>query len=460
MPESFAGIEVPQGEPDTLRSAAKRLSTVADELGTAAREMHGMPAHIGAWAGPASVAYADSCLTSSGAVRAAGHATDAASVALRRFGEGLEDTQRQARHAIAQARDAQARIERAEHTIADARARATDAAARSAAATAELALPTGLGMPSPSALAQRSSAQSDAAAAAAHETHARHELERAHEDLRRAQAAGRRAEEHARALARAAAAAFESAGGGQSADAPGALSGGNRANGLAPFLRLLGTPAPGVAADVVTGALEAAADRLSAAARAVVAPYARAGGWVAGHYRRTPSGGRTWVKPHYRAGGDVSGYTRATAASKRLARFGRYAKGTGGVLAFAFAGAGQVGKDVDRRDLSTTDKVGRAAGASLYGGGASVAGGIAGAEAGAALGAAVGSAVPVIGTAIGGTAGALIGGVVGSGVAGLVADKTNALAVDAGEAVANAAVDGAKGLAKGAKGVIDDINPF
>ena len=115
VPESFAGITVPEGEAGELRSAAKALSGLSHDLESAARTLDGQPTMLGGWAGPASVAYAGACLVSSDGVRASATAAHAAAGALRRFGEGLQDAQRDARHAIAQARAAQHRIDRAQH---------------------------------------------------------------------------------------------------------------------------------------------------------------------------------------------------------------------------------------------------------------------------------------------------------------------------------------------------------
>jgi phage tail tape-measure protein len=154
----------------------------------------------------------------------------------------------------------------------------------------------------------------------------------------------------------------------------------------------------------------------------------------------------------------------------------------GAVLTYGVSALDQVMEDRGRSDLSTTDKVGRAAGASAYVGSVSLAGGAAGAwagaEGGAAVGAAVGSVVPVIGTAaggaVGGVVGAIGGGIVGSGLAGAAADATKDWAVNTGQDVANWTVDQANGIAHTASDawdktagarhavadVADALNPF
>ncbi len=177
MAESFAGITVPEGEAGELRSAAKALSGLSHDLESAARALDGQPTMLGGWVGPASVAYAGACLVSSGGVRASATAAHAAAGALRRFGEGLQDAQRDARHAIAQARDAQHRIDRAQHAIVDARARAAAAAARDSAAASKIALTSVVGVPPPDAVAEQARARSDAAAAELDGAGAQRELE-------------------------------------------------------------------------------------------------------------------------------------------------------------------------------------------------------------------------------------------------------------------------------------------
>jgi phage tail tape-measure protein len=148
------------------------------------------------------------------------------------------------------------------------------------------------------------------------------------------------------------------------------------------------------------------------------------------------------------------------ARAEWLAKSKMFTRG-GAVLTYGASALDQVMEDSGRSDLSTTDKVGRAAGASAYVGSVSLAGGAAGAwagaEGGAVAGGAIGSVIPVVGTAagaaVGGVVGAIGGGIVGSGLAGAAADATKGFAVHAGQAAANWTVDQANGLAHDASHV-------
>ena len=52
MSESFAGIAVPEGEPDGLRSAGAELLGLSGALEGAAAKLRGMPGMLSAWRGP------------------------------------------------------------------------------------------------------------------------------------------------------------------------------------------------------------------------------------------------------------------------------------------------------------------------------------------------------------------------------------------------------------------------
>lgn len=460
MAESFAGITVPEGEAGELRSAAKALSGLSHDLESAARALDGQPTMLGGWFGPASVAYAGACLVSSGGVRAGATAAHAGAAALRRFGEGLQDAQRDARHAIAQARAAQHRIDRAQHAIADARARVAAAAARDSAAASKIALTSVVGVPPPDAVAEQARARSDVAAAELDGAGAQRELEEARADLARAKAAGHRAMEHAQAVARAAAAAFDAAsGGGPAAGANGGPPSGVRDGGWVDFARLLGRQLTGAELGIITGGLE---QDLKLGAYGVRKLVTFAGdemlsvGW-----RYTADGGRTWVARAVH-GVTKEAYDQAIEVAAGLEKVGKGAKIAGGLLGVVTGAADQYGEDAGRKDLSATDKVGRVVAGGAYKGAGSFVGGAVGAQVGAAYGAAIGIAVPVpvVGTVAGAAVGAVIGGVIGSGVGESVADMTKGPVVNMGGKAANVAVDGAKAAVKGAGKVLDSINPF
>jgi uncharacterized protein YukE len=432
VPQSFAGITVPEGEPGELRSAAKALTGLSHDLASTAHELDSQPAMLGGWVGPASVTYAGTCQLTSGGVRAGASVLEVASAALRRYGEGLQDAQRDARHAIGRARDAQHRIDRAKRAIAEARARAADARARDAVADSKIALTSVVGVQPPEAVAEQARARSDAAAAELDEHRAQVELEEAQADLARAKAAGARAEEHAREVARAVAAAFDAAGG-----VPDGDGGGNE----------LPKEIKGTVLGIFHGLIQEIAKKEAKDAR-----YFFPGGNVVPGYWRVLANGQPLRLPHYGEAGTSAAYNSAMQYARRMNGLAAGLKHTGNVLSVVTAGIDQLGDDKGKK-LSTTDKAGRVGAASVYKGGASIGAGIAGAEVGAAYGAAFGSAVPIpiVGTVSGAAIGAVIGGVVASGAAGYLADRTKGIPLALGAGAANAAVDGAKGIAKGAK---------
>jgi hypothetical protein len=456
--ESFAGITVPTGEAAELRSAARALSELSHDLESTARALDDQPTLLGGWIGPASVAYAGACLATIDGVRAGAHAAHAASGALSRFGEGLQDAQRDARHAIAQARDAQQRIERAEHAVADARARAAQAAARDAAAGSRIALTSVVGVPPPDAVAEQARARSDAAAAQIDGAGAEGALDAARADLARARAAGEHATQHARAAARAAAAAFDAAsGGGPGAGANGAPPSGVTDGGWVALAMRLGSPLTGVEIGLATGALEQSLNVLAHGVRKLVTY--RGGEMMSVGWRYRANGDRTWLARTVH-GVTEEAYDDAVKIAGNLEKAGTAAKRAGGIFGAVTAGADQYGDDADRHDLSTTDKVGRIAAVSGYKGALSWGAGAVGAEVGAAYGSAIGSAVPGVGTITGAAVGAVIGGVIGSGVGDYVADTTKGLALDLGATAANLVVDGGKATEAVAGRVLDSVNPF
>jgi phage tail tape-measure protein len=177
---------------------------------------------------------------------------------------------------------------------------------------------------------------------------------------------------------------------------------------------------------------------------------------------RMVNGHKTWVA-RYLGGPTKEASERAMKTAGRLLKIGEGAGIVGNALNVVIAGTDQYGEDADRKDLSTTDKVGRVAAASAYKGGVSIGGGLAGAEVGLGIGASLGSIVPIGGTTVGGVVGAVIGGAIGSGLGEYLADKTKRPFLNAGAEAANLAVDAAEtaqDVVEGAGKVLNSISPF
>ena len=58
MPESFAGITVPDGEPAGLRAAARQFNAFALEIDSCAGRVQSLPGQLADWRGPASARFA------------------------------------------------------------------------------------------------------------------------------------------------------------------------------------------------------------------------------------------------------------------------------------------------------------------------------------------------------------------------------------------------------------------
>jgi hypothetical protein len=456
--ESFAGITVPEGEPAALNDAAGEFGTIAGTLSGAAGELRGMPATMGSWAGPASVNYAGACMTNGTACEAAVEALGQAEHAARVYSAKLKAAQERARRAIDDARDAQRRVDQAEREIAAARDRQAAAGTAIASASRQISISLAAGVPDGGAEAMRSQAQSDYSAAAGDEARARRELDQARDDLERAQRRGHEAMDDARDAGRAAAAAFAAAAGTSPAYAlfggPAAASAGGGAPGwwnttnegaqwwdedqflsqLIPFhpkqdgvgrYKWWGDQVFGVTSQWAGNAAIAYGLQLRNAAIQEV-PI-----WSARYARTFVSG----------AGGTVlqesltlSRGTTTVIDAGLLAKAGTWSKAgkaipyVGGAVVVASAGWDQWREDAKNPNLTTTDRVGRAAGVGAYVGGAS----LAGAAIGTMLFPGVGT---VAGLAIGAGAGLLVGAVASS-----ITPVKEAMA-DAGQWTANAAVN-------------------
>ena len=209
MAESFAGITVPDGEPEELLSAGVTLSGVSGGLEGVGAQLRGMPETLASWRGPASISYGNSCLSNGTALSAAEQALSQCAVLAQRYARDLGEAQDDARAAIEDAREAQRRIDRAQAQLTDAREAGAAAALRGADASAEVLMSGLTGSPNAGAMADLDAARTDADAAAKREGAAQRELEGAEEDLRAAQKRGERAERAAEDAARAAAGGFE-----------------------------------------------------------------------------------------------------------------------------------------------------------------------------------------------------------------------------------------------------------
>jgi len=446
--ESFAGITVPDGSPDGLRSAAGQFDGLSSLLSGVAGQLQGLPGTMASWQGPASVTYAGSCSTSAGSTTATGQAVATAGQATRDYAQRLEDAQREAKHAIAEARDATARITRAKAAIEQARSDHAAAGQQADRASHALAVSTAHGVPSPGAEADLRAAGHAAEDAAGRERRARHELEHAEHDLHRAQRRGREAEQHAREASRAAAGGFGAGGGVRigPAGAPGSpfTSPGNSLlydTLVAPWN--LSDPAKrrNRALGLGVGSAKAYSQFRS--------KYARGGYWA--------PGGQNSLNGHWERRWNRL-WSTAPTATKWAGRAQWLGRGGAG-LGFATAGLSQWQKDAANPSLSTGERVGRSGGAAAYDGGASWAGGAAGAWGGMQAGAALGGLAGPVGFAVGGAIGGLVGGIAGSGLATGFADHFTGLKDDAIKLGGDVGNTVSTGLHKAEK-FLDDISPF
>lgn len=468
MGESFEGIEVPEGEPGGLRGAAASFNGLSGALDGVGSELRGAPMGLGAWMGPASVSYAGACLTNGGVASAGAQALETCSVATTAYAAELEAVQRDARRAIHEARDARKRIVAAEGAIADAHDAQAAAATRLSDANHRISMTGAAGVPDPHALAEHAAASGALADAQAAETRARHQLEQAREDLRKAKRDGHRAMDRAREAAAACAASLHAVDGSGTVMGParpGAPASARTGGGSSPldvgyglFVGPYNVFKPGMSADerqnllfgrgmdgVFTG-LDKGGE--AAAARAMADNPVFRQVQVRGYWRSTPSGGRTWVNSYVRRGALDHIERIPTAESEDLMRLSRVGKFGGPLVSGTIGGVEQWHEDAADPKLTTTDRVGRAGGV-----GAATA---AGALGGAAIGSLV--PVPVVGTA----GGALIGGVAGAASVTVVPAIHDAAAWG-GQKIANGATDAwdaTAGARHTAGHVVHDIEPW
>jgi hypothetical protein len=207
MAESYAGITVPEGEPGTVRDAARTFTGVAGGLHGASADLRSVPGLVSDWKGPASAAFGGTVITNGSAVDGGAGAMATCAQAASTYAEELEQAQRDARKAIADARDAQGRIDDANADIEAALGAQTQAS--NDIASAESRINSSIGVPDVGAVADRDAANTALANAQSAESAARRRLQQAQDDLADAKQRGHQAEQDAKRAARTAAGAFE-----------------------------------------------------------------------------------------------------------------------------------------------------------------------------------------------------------------------------------------------------------
>ncbi len=206
--ESHAGIAVPEGDPEAVRSTAQTFKGMAGSLERSAHGFASLPGELSGWQGPASVAFASVAHESGSAAREGSVAFDRKAQAADRLADELEQAQHRARQAISDAKDAERRIRTARREIADARSRHQRALERIAAAELVIVATDLIATAPADAYAERDQAQRDADQAEQDQQRAKRTLDRAQDDLQDAQRAGRRAQGDAQDATTTAAGAF------------------------------------------------------------------------------------------------------------------------------------------------------------------------------------------------------------------------------------------------------------
>jgi hypothetical protein len=189
------GIELPEGNPGAVESAADSLRHAAGEFASAAQTVRQAENVTGLWRGFASFVFRDHCGQNSEAARAGERACQKAATALRAYGRELEDARDKVRELKRQGEACVTRID-----AADARAGAAGARegmARLRAVTTSLTVPDG---GATAALAQR-----EADAAQAEREQAQRDAAAARAELRRLQERAEKERERVKEAAKAAA---------------------------------------------------------------------------------------------------------------------------------------------------------------------------------------------------------------------------------------------------------------
>ena len=117
MSESYAGITVPEGEPETIRDAAQTFTGVGGGLEGAGADLRSIPGLVSDWQGPASSSFGGTVVTNGSCVDDGAAAMTTCAHAARTYADALDHAQEDARKAIHDARDAQRRIDEANADI-------------------------------------------------------------------------------------------------------------------------------------------------------------------------------------------------------------------------------------------------------------------------------------------------------------------------------------------------------
>jgi SCP1.201-like deaminase len=173
-----AGIELPEGNPGAVESAADALTRAAGDFDSAAGTVREAERSVGVWRGLAWFNFTDHCGLHSEAARAGGDACQKAAEALRRYGRELEDARQRVRELQRDGAECVRRIQ-----AADARA---ERAAQQEIAAARLGFQASMTGGAETA-ALLAAAQRDADAARSERVQAQQEAEAAREELRRLQ---------------------------------------------------------------------------------------------------------------------------------------------------------------------------------------------------------------------------------------------------------------------------------
>jgi hypothetical protein len=201
---AVAGIELPEGNPGAVESAASLLGRAAGSFDSAAGTVRQAEGQVGLWRGLASFTFRDYCGTSAEAARSGGSACQKAAVVLRRYARELEDARDRVRELQRQGEECVRRMD-----AADARAGAAGVRAAGAELRGFLAGLAG----GADAGAATAAARRDADAARAEQAQAQREAEAAREELRRLQDRAEQERDRIKQRARAAAGAVRGAAG-------------------------------------------------------------------------------------------------------------------------------------------------------------------------------------------------------------------------------------------------------
>lgn len=213
MNETESVVEIPKGDPETLRSVASRYEGIEQALRASETQLMKAPLSLGSWQGPASIAYARVAAEHAAAVRQHHGSVQAARVATNDYADALADAREAARAARADEREALQRIATLKAEIADEEDNQAAAAAEITAATLELTVDAISGGGAGGAQDRIARAKEALEASQERERRLRVKLAEQREALASARRRGARAVEQAGAAAVAYAAGMEAAAG-------------------------------------------------------------------------------------------------------------------------------------------------------------------------------------------------------------------------------------------------------